>query len=106
MRGEENGGGREDVSAAALPDKPGELALADVPEKRTPDSFKLSRLATLIESFTFQNVRKATKPADDARQHVARAARREGDQEGHRARRVFGRDRAQWREAGDDEGEG
>jgi len=29
--------------------------------------FKVSRLATLVESFTFQDVRKATKPADDAR---------------------------------------
>ena len=30
----------------------------------------VSRLATLIESFAFQDVRKATKPADDARHLV------------------------------------
>jgi hypothetical protein len=44
-----------------------------VPEKRNPDTFKVSRLATLVESFTFQDVRKATKPADDARRMVVDA---------------------------------
>jgi hypothetical protein len=47
--------------------------LADVPEKRNADTFKVSRLATLVESFTFQDVRKATKPADDARRMVVDA---------------------------------
>jgi len=67
------GGGRDAVSAAANSDKPGELVLANVPEKRNPDTFKVSRLSTLIESFTFQDVRKATKPADDARRMVVEA---------------------------------
>ncbi len=67
------GGGREGVSASANADKPGELVLADVPEKRSADTFKVSRLATLVESFTFQDVRKATKPADDARHMVVEA---------------------------------
>jgi Domain of unknown function (DUF4340) len=61
------GGGRDGVSASANADKPGELVLANVPEKRSPDTFKVSRLATLVDSFTFEDVRKATKPADDAR---------------------------------------
>jgi Domain of unknown function (DUF4340) len=61
------GGGRDGVTASATADKPGELVLADVPEKRSADAFKVSRLATLVESFTFQDVRKATRPADDAR---------------------------------------
>jgi hypothetical protein len=64
------GGGRDTVTASVNADKPGELVLADVPEKRSPDSFKVSRLATLTESFTFQDVRKATKPAQDARRMV------------------------------------
>jgi hypothetical protein len=63
-----SGGGREDVSANA--EKPGELTLANVPEKRVADTFKVSRLGTLVESFTFQDVRKATKAADDARHMV------------------------------------
>lgn len=67
------GGGRDGVSASANADKPGELVLANVPEKRSPDTFKVSRLATLVESFTFQDVRKATKPADDARHMVVDA---------------------------------
>jgi hypothetical protein len=61
------GGGRDGVTASANAEKPGDLVLANVPEKRTADTFKVSRLATLVESFTFQDVRKATKPADDAR---------------------------------------
>ena len=60
-----SGGGRESVEANA--GKPGELTLANVPENRVADTFKVSRLATLIESFAFEDVRKATKPADDAR---------------------------------------
>jgi hypothetical protein len=62
------GGGRDAVEANA--EKPGELTLANVPEKRVADTFKVSRLATLIESFAFQDVRKATKPADDSRRMV------------------------------------
>ncbi len=63
-----SGGGRDGLSATA--EKPGELKLDNVPEKRTPDTFKVSRLGTLIESFTFQDVRKATPPAADARHMV------------------------------------
>jgi len=59
------GGGRDTVTASA--EKPGELKLADVPEKRTADSFKVGRLATLVDSFTFQDVRTADAPAADAR---------------------------------------
>jgi hypothetical protein len=67
------GGGRDTLTASATADKPGELVLADVPEQRSPDSFKVSRLATLVESFAFQDVRKATKPAEDARRMVVDA---------------------------------
>src|SRR5215475_7614825 len=67
------GGGRDGVTASANADKPGELVLADVPEKRNAETFKVSRLATLVESFTFQDVRKATKPAEDPRRIVVDA---------------------------------
>jgi Domain of unknown function (DUF4340) len=67
------GGGRDGLTATAKADKPGTLELADVPEKRTAEDFKVSRLATLVESFTFQDVRKATKPADDARRMMVDA---------------------------------
>jgi hypothetical protein len=67
------GGGRDGVTASANADKPTELVLADVPERRNPDSFKVSRLATPVESFTLQDVRKATKPVDDARRMVVDA---------------------------------
>jgi hypothetical protein len=62
------GGGREEITANA--EKPGELTLANVPEKRVADTFKVSRLGTLVESFAFQDVRKATKAADDARHMI------------------------------------
>jgi Domain of unknown function (DUF4340) len=62
------GGGRDGVEVNA--EKPGELTLAAVPEKRVADTFKVSRLGTPVESFTFQDVRKATKPADDARRMI------------------------------------
>jgi hypothetical protein len=68
-----DGGGRDGLTATASADKPGTLELADVPEKRTAEDFKVSRLATLVESFTFQDVRKATKPTDDARKMVVDA---------------------------------
>jgi hypothetical protein len=67
------GGGRDGVSVSANAEKPGDFVLADVPEKRTADTFKVGRLATIIESFTFDDVRKATKPADDARRMVVDA---------------------------------
>ena len=38
-----------------------------MPEKRVADSFKVGRLATMVESFSFQDVRKRTKAADDPR---------------------------------------
>jgi Domain of unknown function (DUF4340) len=60
-----SGGSRDSLTASADADKPGALVLADVPEKRTADDFKVSRLATLVESFTFQDVRKAVKAAAD-----------------------------------------
>lgn len=62
-----SGGGRDGVTATAAPDKPGELALQNVPEKRAPDTSKVGRLASVVASFAFQDVRKASKPADDAR---------------------------------------
>jgi len=67
------GGGRDGVTATASADKPGVLELADVPEKRTAEDFKVSRLAMLAESFTFQDERKATKAADDARRMIVDA---------------------------------
>lgn len=42
------GGDRGEVTATA--DKPGELKLAEVPEKRSADSFKVGRLMTLVNS--------------------------------------------------------
>jgi len=67
------GGGRDGVIASENSEKPGDLVLANVPEKRKADTFKVSRLATMVESFTFQDVRKATKPAEDARRMVVDA---------------------------------
>jgi hypothetical protein len=66
-----SGGGRDAVAALATAEKPNELTLQNVPEKRVADAFKVSRLTTLIESFAFQDVRKQTKPADDPRRLVA-----------------------------------
>ena len=77
LRGDEikkievSGGGRDGVTAAASADKPGALTLENVPEKRVADSFKVGRLASMIGSFAFQDVRKRSKPADDARHMVA-----------------------------------
>ncbi len=65
------GGGRDGVTVLAEAQKPGQFVLADVPEKRTPDNLQASLLPSLIDSFTFQDVRKATKPAADARRMVA-----------------------------------
>ncbi len=68
---EVSGGGRDGVSATASAGKPGELTLENVPEKRVADTFKVGRLASIIGSFAFQDVRKRSKPADDARHMVA-----------------------------------
>jgi len=79
------GGGRDGVTllaSTALPGLastglpgglPGQFVLADVPEKRTPDNLKASLLANVVDSFSFQDVRKATKPAADARRLVVEA---------------------------------
>ncbi len=67
-----SGGQRETVTANA--EKPGELTLANVPEKHVAETFKVSRLSTLVDSFSFQDVRKRTKPADDPRRMVVEAA--------------------------------
>src|SRR5262249_32554009 len=68
-----SGGGRDGVTASANAEKSGDLVLADVPEKRNPDNLRVSRLATMVESFTFQDVRRAAKPAGDARRMVVDA---------------------------------
>lgn len=68
------GGGRDGVTAAVKEDKPGTLQLVDVPEKRTAEDFKVSRLASLVDSFTFQDVRKATQGAADGRQMIVSAS--------------------------------
>jgi hypothetical protein len=47
-------------------EKPSEFTLANVPDGRVEDTYKASRFATLVQSFAFQDVRKATKLADDA----------------------------------------
>jgi len=59
------GGGKDAVTASAA--KPGELVLENVPEGRAADTGKLTRLATLVESFNFDDVRKRTQAAADAR---------------------------------------
>jgi Domain of unknown function (DUF4340) len=69
-----SGGGGETITTAADDKKPGEFDLQDVPENRSPDTFKVSRLATLFDAFSFQDVRKRTgAPAADARHVVADA---------------------------------
>ena len=69
-----SGGAGETITIAADAQKPGEFDLENVPEKREPDSFKVSRLATLFDAFSFQDVRKRTAPAAaDARRIVADA---------------------------------
>lgn len=65
-----SGGGRDGVTVTGTADKGGELTLADVPDNRVPDSFKIGRLASLVESFAFQDVRKRGNPADDPRRMV------------------------------------
>jgi hypothetical protein len=66
------GGGRDAVTVEMTSQTPGELTLQNVPEKRQPETFKVSQIATLIDAFSFQDVRKrgAAAPAD-ARHFVA-----------------------------------
>ena len=52
-------------------DKPGQFTLENVPEKRVEDTYRVSRLTSPIESFRFEDVRKATKLPDDPRRLVA-----------------------------------
>jgi hypothetical protein len=69
-----SGGTGETIAIAADAKKPGEFDLENVPDKREPDAFKVSRLATLFDAFSFQDVRKRTAPAAaDARRIVADA---------------------------------
>jgi hypothetical protein len=69
-----SGGTGETITVAADAKKPGEFDLENVPEKREADAFKVSRLATLFDAFTFQDVRKRAAPAPaDARRVVADA---------------------------------
>jgi hypothetical protein len=65
------GGGRDAATAAVTAEKPDQLILQNIPEGRVADAFKVTRIATLIEGFAFQDVRKEMKPADDARRLVA-----------------------------------
>ncbi len=67
------GGGRGAVTVLPDAQKPGMFVLADVPEKRTPDNLRASLLVNLINSFAFQEVRKAAKLPADARRMVAEA---------------------------------
>jgi hypothetical protein len=67
-----SGGTGETITIAADDKKPGEFDLQDVPEKRESDAFKVSRVATLFDAFSFQDVRKrSASPAADARRAVA-----------------------------------
>ncbi len=75
-----SGGTGETITIAADAKKPGEFDLENVPEKREPDAFKVSRLATLFDAFSFQDVRKRTAPARRRRAaHRRRRRRRAGD---------------------------
>ena len=65
------GGGRDEVTAHANPEQPGDFTLENAPKDRTADSFKVSRLATPFDAFAFQEVRRRTGPAPaDARRLV------------------------------------
>jgi len=64
------GGGRDGITLLPSTETRGQFVVADVPEKRTPDDLKASLLPSLVDSFGFQDVRKATKPAADARRMV------------------------------------
>ncbi|HLQ90360.1 MAG TPA: DUF4340 domain-containing protein, partial [Xanthobacteraceae bacterium] len=62
-----SGGDKDAVSVAPVADKPGELTLENVPEGRFAETFKVSRLPTFVESFSFLDVRKRTVPAANTR---------------------------------------
>jgi len=64
---EVSGGDKDTVTAAPAADKPGELTLENLPEGRYAETFKVSRLPTFVESFSFLDVRKRTAPAADTR---------------------------------------
>ncbi len=69
------GGGKDAVTAIEDAKQPGEFDLQNVPDTRLSDTFKVSRLATLFDAFSFQDVRKRTAPAPaDARHAVADTA--------------------------------
>jgi uncharacterized protein DUF4340 len=73
-KAELTGGGRDGVTVVAGGETPGQFVLADVPENRTPANMKASLLPSFVDSFAFQDVRKATtKPAADARRLVVDA---------------------------------
>jgi hypothetical protein len=67
------GGGRDGITLLPNTETRGQFVLADVPEKRTPDNLKASLLANSVANFRFQDVRKATTPAADARRMVVEA---------------------------------
>jgi len=64
------GGGRDAVTAIKNPDAHGEFNLENVPEKRLPEEFKTSRLATLFDAFSFQDVRRSSGPAPADARHI------------------------------------
>jgi hypothetical protein len=61
-------------AVAATAAQPGEFTLQNVPEKRTPESFKVSQLATLFDAFGFQDVRRRTGPAPADARHITAEA--------------------------------
>jgi len=67
------GGGRDGITLLPNTETRGQFVLADVPEKRTPENLKASLLANSVANFRFQDVRKATTPAADARRMVVEA---------------------------------
>jgi len=68
-----SGGGLDGLTVLPNTGLPGQFVLADVPEKKTPDNLRASLLPSFVDSFAFQDVRKATKPAADARRLVVEA---------------------------------
>jgi Domain of unknown function (DUF4340) len=70
-----SGGDREGVIVVADPAHAGEFTLEKIPENHTPETFKISRLATPIDAFSFEDVRRRTAPAPaDARRLTAETA--------------------------------
>jgi hypothetical protein len=64
------GGGRDGVTVNANPEQPDDFRLENLPENRTADSFKASRLATPFDAFAFQDVRRRTGPAPADSRHI------------------------------------